>query len=278
VRPGRDDKILTSWNALTIGALARAGRALDKPVWIAVAREAADFIRATMWKDGKLLATYKDGRAHLNAYLDDHAFMLAALIELMQSTFEPRDLEWATELANALLARFEDPANGGFFFTSHDHEALIHRPKPGHDNATPAGNGIAAHALTTLGHWLSEPRYLDAAERTARAFGREIAGNPTGFASLLIALDGFVRPPTTVHLRGNAAICAAWQRALERTYRPTLRILNLSTRESLPGALSRPHDAGGNAEQNLASAWVCHGTSCLPPIHSLEAIEAALAG
>jgi uncharacterized protein len=278
VRPGRDDKILTSWNALTIGALARAGRALDKPAWIAVAREASDFIRATMWKDGKLQATYKDGRAHLNAYLDDHAFMLAALIELMQSAFEPRDLWCATELADALLVRFEDQANGGFFFTSHDHEALIHRPKPGHDNATPAGNGIAAQALTTLGHWLSEPRYLDAAERTARAFAREIAGNPTGFASLLIALDGCVTPPTTVQLRGDAVICAAWQRALEKTYRPTLRILNLSAQESLPGSLSRPHEAGGNGERNPATAWVCHGTSCLPAIHSLGAIEAALAG
>ena len=111
---------------------------------------------------------------------------------------------------DSLLARFEDAAGGGFFFTSHDHEALIHRPKPGHDHATPAGNGIAAQALTTLGHWLSEPRYLDAAERTVRAFARELENEPTGFASLLIALDGCTTPPTTVLLRGDAATCRAW--------------------------------------------------------------------
>ncbi|HVS56969.1 MAG TPA: thioredoxin domain-containing protein, partial [Casimicrobiaceae bacterium] len=276
VRPGRDEKLLTSWNALIIAALARAARIFDQPAWLTAAREAADFIRATMWRDGKLLATYKDGRAHLNAYVDDHAFMLAALIELMQASFQRRDLDWATELADSLLARFEDPAGGGFFFTSHDHEALIHRPKPGHDNATPAGNGIAAQALTTLGHWLSEPRYLDAAERTVRAFARELGHAPTGFASLLIALDGCGTPPTTVLLRGDATTCAAWQRAVERGYRPAVHTLDLSVQENLPGTLSKPHEAlAGHAS---ATAWVCRGTTCLPRIHSLAALEAAIDG
>ena len=277
VRPGRDDKVLTSWNALVIAALARAGRIFGRPAWTDAACEAADFIRDTMWRDGKLLATYKDGRAHLNAYLDDHAFMLAALIELMQSSFQSRDLDWARELAESLLARFEDAAGGGFFFTSHDHEALIHRPKPGHDNATPAGNGIAAQGLTTLGHWLSEPRYLDAAERTVRAFSRELAGQPTGFASMLIALDGCTSPPTTVILRGDAATCAAWQREIERGYRPSVQTIDLSAQPSLPGALSKPHEADSTGE-SAATAWVCRGTICLPPIHSLLALEAAIAG
>jgi uncharacterized protein YyaL (SSP411 family) len=275
IRPGRDDKLLTSWNALMIAALARAGRIFDRPAWVEAARDAMDFIRATMWRDGKLLATYKDGRAHLNAYLDDHAFMLAALIELMQSSFQARDLEWATELADALLARFEDPAGGGFFFTSHDHEALIHRPKPGHDNATPAGNGVAAQALTTLGHWLSERRYLDAAERTVRAFGRELESEPTGFASLLIALDGCTAPPTTVLLRGDTETCAAWQHTVERDYRPAVRTLDLSAQASLAGTLSKPHESGTHGD---ATAWVCRGTVCLPPIHSLPTLETALDG
>src|SRR5205814_6709492 len=210
VHPGRDDKVLTSWNALMIGALARAARVFDETEWISAAQRAADFLRGSLWRDARLLATYKNGRAHLNAYLDDHAFLLAALLELMQTSFRRQDLEWAIEIADSLLARFEDPAGGGFFFTSHDHEALIHRPKPGHDNATPAGNGIAAQALTTLGHWRSEPRYLDAAERTVRAFARELGREPTGFASLLIALDGCATPPMTVLLRGDATTCAAW--------------------------------------------------------------------
>src|ERR1019366_546680 len=159
-----------------------------------------------------------------------------------------------------------------------DHEALIHRPKPGHDNATPAGNGIAAQALTTLGHWLSEPRYLASAERTVRAFAREISDGPNGFASLLIALDGCTTPPTTILLRGDAATCADWQRAVERGYRPAVQTLDLSAQASLPGTLSKPHQAGAGAGLSSATAWVCRGTTCLPPIHSLAALEAAIAG
>ena len=272
VHPGRDDKVLTGWNALFAGALARAARVFDEPSWLEAARGAVDFLRAAMWNDAKLLATYKDGRAHLNAYLDDHAYLLAALIELMQTQFRRGDLELAIGLADALLERFQDSANGGFFFTSHDHEALIHRPKPAHDNATPAGNGVAARALIALGHWLGEPRYLAAAERTLRAFARELGGAPAGMAAMTFALEDALTPPTTVILRGGASICAAWQRANERRYRPGVLALDLSRETDLPGALVRPHE--GVAGE--ATAWVCTGTVCLPAIHSLAELEAAL--
>jgi uncharacterized protein YyaL (SSP411 family) len=255
-----------------IGALARAARAFGETAWTAFAQAAVDFLHDRMWRDGRLLATYKDGRAHLNAYLDDHAYLLAALAELMQTSFRPRDLKWAIEIAEALLARFEDKEHGGFFFTAHDHEQLIHRPKPGHDNATPAGNGIAAQALTRLGHWLGEPRYLAAAERTVRAFGRELAERPAGFASLLVALEDCLEAPTSVLLRGDAATCAAWQGRLERSYVPTRHTLDLSGADALPGALAKPHDA-----RDTATAWICKGAACLPPIHSLDQLEAALA-
>jgi uncharacterized protein YyaL (SSP411 family) len=271
IHPGRDDKILTSWNALMIGALGHAARVFDEAAWLAAAQRAADFLRAALWQDGRLLATYKDGRAHLNAYLDDHAYLLAALLELMQTSFRAADLNWAVEIADTLLLRFEDAANGGFFFTSHDHEALLHRPKPAHDNATPAGNGIAAQALVTLGHWLGEPRYLDAAERTVRAFARELREQPSGVSSLLVALEEVTNPPATALLRGDPTTCAAWQRQLERAYRPGVRTLDLSHADALSGALSRPH-SGAHA----ATAWVCRGTACLPPLHTLEAVEAAL--
>jgi uncharacterized protein YyaL (SSP411 family) len=118
VRPGLDDKILTSWNALAISGLARAGRALDVTEWIDLAASAADALRRTSWRDGRLLATRKGEHAHLNAYLDDHAFLLAALLELMQARFRMDDYAWARALADVLLARFEDTERGGFFFTS----------------------------------------------------------------------------------------------------------------------------------------------------------------
>jgi uncharacterized protein YyaL (SSP411 family) len=165
IRPGRDDKVLTSWNALMIEGMAHAARVFGKNEWLVSAQGAMDCIRTTMWQDGRLLATARDGRAHLDAYLDDHAFLLAALLELMQAEFRAEDLGFAIELADALLNRFEDSDAGGFFFTAHDHEVLIHRPKTGHDNATPAGNGVAAFALQRLGHLLGETRYLAAAEK-----------------------------------------------------------------------------------------------------------------
>jgi uncharacterized protein len=158
VRPGRDEKVLTSWNALMIGGMARAARVFGNPEWLASARNALEFVRKTLWKEGKLLATSKDGRAHLDAYLDDHAFLLAALLEMMQADFRPEDLAWATELGELLLEEFHDPEAGGFFFTSHGHEKLIHRPKPGPDNATPSGNGIAAWALARLSFVTGEMR------------------------------------------------------------------------------------------------------------------------
>ena len=164
IRPGCDDKILTSWNALAIKGLARAGRVFNRLDWVELAQDAVDFIREKMWVNEQLLATCKnDGNgnynAHLNAYLDDYAFLLDALIELLQADYRAIDLTFAQELAESLLGNFE-AEDGGFYFTSHTHEQLIHRPKQGHDNATPSGNGIAAVALQKLGHILGELNYL----------------------------------------------------------------------------------------------------------------------
>ncbi|HYR01219.1 MAG TPA: thioredoxin domain-containing protein [Casimicrobiaceae bacterium] len=270
VRPGLDDKILTSWNALAIAGLARAARALDEPAFADLAAAAAGALRATAWRGGRLLATRKGARAHLNAYLDDHAFLLAALIELMQARFRREDFEWACELAELLLAQFEDRAHGGFFFTSHDHEALFHRTKPGPDNATPSGNGVAASALIALGHLAAEPRYVDAGERAVRAFGAALAESPRGCASLLAALEDALSPPSSVLLAGDAPTCLEWQRALEGKLRPGVRTFDLAGRD-VPAAMARgaPPDSG-------AVAWVCRGTQCHPPARSLAEIEALL--
>ena len=271
VRPGLDDKILTSWNALAIAGLARAARALDVPAWADAACAAVDALEATVWRNGRLLATRKGDRAHLNAYLDDYAFLLAALVELMQTRFRPADFAWARELAAVLLAAFEDGAHGGFFFTSHDHERLIHRPKPGHDNATPSGNGVAAQALIALGHLAAESAFVAAGERTVRMFAGALGAAPGGYSTLLCALEDTQAPPSSVLLAGNPALCAAWQRALEAVYRPTTRVFNLAGCADLPAALVK-----GRAGAAGATAWVCRGTRCLPPIHALPELVDAL--
>ncbi len=270
VRPGRDDKILTSWNALAIAGLARAARALDEPLWIDLAIAATDALRRTAWREGRLLATRKDERAHLNGYLDDYAFLLCALLELLQARFRAEDFAWARELADVLLREFEDPEHGGFFFTSHDHEQLFHRTKPGHDNATPSGNGVAAGALIALGHLCGEPRYVEAGERAVRLFGPALAQSPGGYASVLAALATVEEPPASVLLTGDRKVCSAWQRSLERRLRPTVRIFNVAG-VALPTALAK-----GPAPSAGALAWVCRGTQCLPAIADLARLEAEI--
>ncbi|MBI2294863.1 MAG: thioredoxin domain-containing protein [Betaproteobacteria bacterium] len=273
-RPGRDEKVLASWNALMVRGMARAARVFGEPAWLASARRALDFIRRTLWRDGRLLATYKDGRAHLNAYLDDHAFLLDAVLELMQTEFRAEELALARELAEILLARFEDRSAGGFFFVSHDHEQLIHRAKPGHDNATPSGNGIAACALQRLGHLAGEPRYLEAAERAVRLFYPALERQPSAFASLAIALDEHLAPPQIVVLRGGEQRMAEWQRALARTYRPATLVVGIGgDAGGLPPALGKPPPSASAG----VNAWVCRGVTCLPPISDLAELERVLA-
>jgi len=271
VRPGRDDKVLASWNAMMVRGLARAARVFGEDAWLASARRALDFVRATLWRGGRLYATSKDGVAHLNAYLDDHAFLLDALLELLQCDFREEDLQFARDLSELLLEQFEDRAAGGFFFVSHDHEKLIHRAKPGHDNATPAGNGIAAFALQRLGHLIGEPRYLAAAERALKLFYAPLEHQPSGFVSLATALDEYLSPPQTVVLRGEAGALAEWQRALAKRYRPdTLVIAIPAGRAGLPPVLDKAASAGG------VNAWICRGVTCLPPVADLAGLERVL--
>jgi len=264
VRPGRDDKILTSWNALMIEGMAHAARAFGREDWLASARRALDFLCARMWKEGRLLATYKDGHAHLNAYVDDYAFLLAATLEMLQAEFRKPDLEFAFGVADALLAHFEDRGAGGFFFTSHDHEQLILRPKPGHDNATPSGNGVAALALTRLGHLLGETRYLRAAEATMKLFYPAMAQHPSGFATLCTALAEVLEPTQTVVLRGPRQPLREWQQALSSLYLPdTLTLALDSAAQALRGPLDKPAGTAVNA-------YLCRGVNCLAPIRDLD--------
>jgi uncharacterized protein len=271
IRPGRDEKILVSWNALAIRGMARAGRALARPDWIASARRALGFIRAAMWREGRLLATYKDGKAHLNAYLDDYALLIGALLELMQEQFVPADLEWASALADVLLEQFEDAAAGGFFFTARDHESLILRPKPGHDHATPSGTAVAAWALTRLTALTGEARYARAARRTLELFDAALREFPGGFATMAIALDEHLAQPKTLILRGRRDALEAWRRELAREFLPDTAVLAIPDElQGLPALLDKPRRA------QQVNAWLCRGVTCLEPISDLVHLKNAL--
>jgi uncharacterized protein len=262
-RPARDDKILTSWNALAIKGLARAGRVFNRPDWVKLAQDAVDFIREKLWVNEQLLATCKGEKAHLNAYLDDYAFLLDALIELLQANYRATDLAFAEDLAEALLENFESE-EGGFYFTSHTHETLIHRPKQGYDNATPNGNGIAVVALQKLGHILGEPRYLQTTESTLKAFDNSLTHNPAACATLCHALSEFITPPTMVIIRGEVNKMAAWRDAINQKYYPHHLFFYLDeTATDLPATLQRELSSDVNA-------WLCKGVVCSPSVNDLQ--------
>jgi uncharacterized protein len=274
VPPARDEKVLASWNALMAKGMARAGRVFGRPDWIESAQRSIDFLKAELWKNGRLLATYKDGRAHLNAYLDDHAFLIDALLELMQTDFRMQDLQWAQALGELLLGHFEDLEHGGFYFVSDDHERLIYRSKTAHDSATPSGNGVAAFALQRLGHLLGEPRYIASAERVIKIFSQNLQQNASGYTTLLGALEESLAPPRIVVLRGAPDAIARWRAQLALTYRPDTLILAIPAGLS---ALPPMLDKTSAQDADTPSAWICQGTSCLPPIFDLTTLEKSIA-
>ena len=269
VWPGLDDKILTSWNALAIRGLSLAARNLERPEFAAAAERARDYLHSHLWissngQGGRLLATAKGGVAHLNAYLDDYAYLANALLELLQVRWRNEDAAWLRQILDAMLAHFEDKQLGGFFFTSDDHETLIHRSKSFSDDAIPAGNGIAARALIRAGYLLGETRWLAAAERTLRAAWLALNRFPHGHVSLIEALDEYLAAPEIVIIRGAASEAAQWQRELGKLYAPHRLVFAIpADATDLDPALADKR-AGANTR-----AYVCRGNTCSAPIESL---------
>ena len=272
VRPGRDEKILTSWNALMIKGMATAGRIFGRQDYLKAAEQALDFIKNTLWVNGRLLATYKDGKAHLNAYLDDYAFLLDAILTLLQARWRDGDMAFAIELAEVLLEEFADTAQGGFYFTAHNHETLISRPKSFADDSIPSGNGIAALALGRLGPILGETRYLDAAEKTIQAGWSSITQMASTHTTMLLAVEDYLFPPQTIILRGDEKTLEAWQAECQKIYAPQRLCFAIPAEaKDLPGILAE------RKPQEAAVAYICTGYQCRAPITSLDDLRKALA-
>jgi len=202
--PGLDDKRLTSWNALAIAALADAGAVLGRDDYLEAARACAVFLLEQMRDEqGNLLRTYKDGRAHLNAYLEDHAYLLEALLTLYETSFEERWFTEAQALAETMIERFGDPERGGFYSTSADHEELIARRKEVGDHPIPSGNSSASLGLLRLAALTGEQRYEEAGAGAFALFGKPAVEHPDAFAHMLRALDFHLSPTREVALVGD---------------------------------------------------------------------------
>jgi hypothetical protein len=273
VPPGCDTKRLTSWNALTIRALAIAARGLERTDCAQAALQALDFLRQHHLRDGRLLATSAGGEARGAGFLDDYAFLADAILELNTVHFDAATLAFGAQLLDVLLERFADPEHGGFFFTADDHETLITRPRSFADDALPAGNGVAALALQRYGYLLGERRYLEAAARCLRAAGAQLARDSLSHATLLGALEEYLHPPEIVILRGRGRDLEPWRRQLARLYAPRRLVLAIpDDAATLPPAL-----AAKAAVTDHVSAYVCRGPVCSAPLHTLQLLSAELA-
>jgi uncharacterized protein len=264
VRPGLDDKRLASWNALMLAALAEAGAALEREDYLDAARGCAEFVlRDLRDAGGRLLRTYKDGESRLNAYLEDHAFLLEALLTLYEATFERRWFDQALELADTTIARFGDPERGGFYSTSADHEVLIARRKEIGDHPIPSGNSAMALGLLRLEALTGERSYGQQAEGVLRLFARTAPRRPDAFAHLLRALDFQLAATKEVALIGDDLGQLA--AVVRSRHLPHLVLAGGPEGSTAPALLDERPAADGKP-----TAYVCEHFACQAPVTAPE--------
>jgi len=273
VWPGLDDKRLAGWNALMISALADAGAVLGRADYLDAARGAADFVLTRMRDDGgPLLRTFNAGEARLNAYLEDHAFLLEALLDLYEATFEPRWFGEARALADTIVARFGDQELGGFFSTSDDHEQLVARRKDLEDAPIPAGGSSAALGLLRLSALTGEFEYERQAVGQLRLLNEIAPRHPTAFGHLLRAIDFHLRTVREVALVGPDDEVARLAEVVRSQLRPDIVLAGG------PGADDAiPLLSGRDPVDGRAAAYVCEHFACRRPVTEPAELAALLA-
>lgn len=269
IPPKKDKKILTAWNGLMIKGLMTAGDVLQEPSYIRSAERALDFIQKNLWVNKRLFATYKDQKARFAGYLDDYAFVLEATLISLQTRWKTSDMLFAIDLADSLLTHFFDAEKGGFYFTAHDHEQLIYRPKPIMDESIPSGNGVACRALLILGYLLGDTRYINAVEKTIKSSWFIMSKYPTEHTNLLLALDDLLDPPQIVIIRGSSDEIKIWK-AFCKKQMNTFVFAIPYTEKNLPGIL----DAHKGTDKT--HAYFCKGTQCLSEIQDFNELQSTL--
>ncbi|HWF53660.1 MAG TPA: thioredoxin domain-containing protein [Solirubrobacteraceae bacterium] len=271
VRPGLDDKRLTAWNALMISALAEAGATLETERYLDAAVACAEFVLGELRDPaGHLLRTWKDGRAHLDAYLEDHAYMLEALLTLYEATFEPRWYAEAVAMADQIIARFADPERGGFFTTAADHEQLLVRRKDLEDSPIPSGSSSAAFGLLRLAALSGDSSYERQAVGVLRLMLPMAVRHPGAFGHLLRAADFYVAPVKEVAILGSGPEVGAMVRAVRERLRPHL-VLAAGEGGGVP--LLEGRSAGTDG---AAAAYVCEHFACRAPVTDARALADSL--
>jgi uncharacterized protein YyaL (SSP411 family) len=275
VWPGLDDKRLTAWNALMVTALADAGAVLERGDYLDAARECAGFLLGQMRDEqGRLLRTYKDGRASLGAYLEDHAFLGEALLVLYEATLETRWFIAGRALADAIVERFLDPDAGGFFDTAADHEALVVRPRSIEDHPIPSGNSSAAYALLRIFAVTADRTYERPALEVFGMLHQAAARHPQAFGHLLQAMHFHFTPDREVALVGEQL--APFERVVHRRFRPTVVFAGMAPGDE-EAVAAIPLLQGREPVNGHAAAYVCENFTCRMPVTDPDELEQQLA-
>jgi len=275
VKPLRDDKILTGWNGLMLSGVLDAYQTLGNAAYLDMAEKALAFLLEHAYKNGRLFRTVTGGIGKLNAYLDDYAFLAAALIDAFEATAKPAYLDKARELTAVMLEQFWDSQAGGCFFTGKDHEPLIQRMKTAEDSAIPSGNAVAAMNFLRLFHYTGEPNYLDKAEQTLRLFRAHMDQNPFGMASMLCALDFYLAKPKEIVLVGKPG-AAEMKDLLLKIYGRYVPNKTLVRVDSAGSGYVPAVAKGKTAIDGKPTAYVCHNFTCSQPVTDWAALEKLL--
>jgi len=277
--PIRDEKVLTAWNGLAVSAHARAGAVLGDPRYVERGCRAARFLLANSFRDGRLCRTWKDGEAGRPGLLDDHAFLVAGLLDLYEAAADISWLEKAVALDAVIEDRFEDKAGGGFFLAGDGGEELLVREKPLYDGAEPSGASVAVLNLLRLHEFTEKPRYRERAERALRYAAPTLAGNPLSLSEMLLALDFFLDEPKQVVVvlprDGGMEEAASLLSALHGVFAPnrTLSVVREGA-EQEKAARIVPAAGGKTAAGGRATAYVCEGRACMAPTADPDELKA----
>jgi len=277
VKPGRDEKILTSWNGLMLRSFAEAARYLDRPDYLQIAVNNAEFLLRNLYHDGRLLRTYKDGRGHLKGYLEDYAFLADGLLALYEATFDTRWFREARRLMDEAIELFADNQNNGFFDTGIDHEDLVSRPKEIMDNATPAGNSVAADVLLRLAAFTGEDVYRQFADDYLFPMADVMVQHPQAFGHALGALDFAISQSKEIAITGDPkqADTRDLLEVINTRYLPN-SVLACATPEDGEAILTLPLLADRPLKDGKATAYVCQNFACLAPVNTPEELEQLL--
>lgn len=271
IPPGLDDKILTSWNALMITALAKGHRVTNEKKYLDAAEKCIEFIENNLVKDGKLLRTYKDGKAKIQGYLDDYSFFGAALLDVFEINPESKYLKRAQEIANYLIEHFWDSKSNSFYMTADDHEKLIIRPKSNYDLSLPSGNSVAANLLLRLFHLTHDKKFLDVSTKIMESQAQTAAENPFGFGHLLNTIFMYLQKPREITVLNS--LNKEIMDSLTKRFLPESILVTIKNDNQLSNLSTLPFFNGKKFQNEKTIVFVCKDFTCSLPLESLEEIN-----